>query len=230
MEYSTLSAPLISGINFYDDICARHYDALATSGVLPNPARLFQIAWTHVTTQVGNPDAMLDVGIGSGLSALPFMKQWPSTTLHGVDGSRLMLKQCRDKLPQARLSTLNLDKIDLRLPYDEAQFNLTLCQGTLYLLENATAVIREMLRVTRPGGIIAFNFEKSADSLKHRRLNDASKGRERQAVATWQHPLHEIMTAANDGGKTLYATTREVMRKMDDTPVNFTDIILQRTV
>lgn len=94
---------------------------------------------------------LLDVGIATGILAQVFEED--GHTIYGVDGSIRMLDECID----VGIDSENLVQMDLTkhtLPFDDDTFEITVTSSTLFYLQNACEVVRDMIRVTKPDGII----------------------------------------------------------------------------
>jgi len=96
------------------------------------------------------PDGrVLDVGCGTGLLALRLSELGYDVV--GVDPSEGMLEVLRRRAPgveAVRASGANL-------PFDDAVFDMTLSVATMHHIaepESVRSTLREMVRVTRPGG------------------------------------------------------------------------------
>ena len=97
---------------------------------------------------VDRPDALgLEVGIGDGEN-LPFLP--PGWTIHGVDIARTRLEACIDRHPEmsGRLAWAEAEA----LPFDDATFDACWTIGGFNYFRDHEAALREMRRVTRPGG------------------------------------------------------------------------------
>ena len=97
---------------------------------------------------VDRPNAMgLEVGIGDGenLAFLP-----PGWTVHGVDIARTRLEACIARHPSmaGRLARAEAE----RLPFEDATFDACWTIGGFTYFRDHEAALREMSRVTRPGG------------------------------------------------------------------------------
>lgn len=95
---------------------------------------------------------LLDIGIGTGLSAAPFAKT--GLKVYGMDFSSAMLDVCR-----AKGFTAGLELHDLRIapwPYSGESFDHLICCGTLHFLAELETIFSEANRVLRPKGIFAF--------------------------------------------------------------------------
>lgn len=215
-----------SAIDFYTGAFSGLYNQLVSGGYLPDPASLFHLSQRFF--DVATPYSLLDVGIGSGLSSLPFQQRYPHLKIHGVDGSQSMLHICRQTLPLADLRALDCERE--RLPYDDKSFDVVLSQGTLYFMKDPLTVITDMTRVTRRNGLLIFNFEESPDSGLHERFNDATLTlKEPQQVATYQHPLEKVLESLHKGGAEIVMHKKRLaMHKYSGPPVYFTDVIAKK--
>lgn len=95
-------------------------------------------------------ETVLDVACGTGIAALAALDR-EAGSVTGIDINPGMLAVARAKT----------DRVDWvegaaeALPFDDGQFDVTLCQFALMFLADRTRSLREMARVTRPGGRIA---------------------------------------------------------------------------
>ena len=96
------------------------------------------------------PVAALDVGCGIGLVERHLSGSFAS--LHGVDVSEPMIARARETVPEADFRVSAPD----RLPYDDARFELTFTVCVLHHVDQREreALLAEMRRVTRPGGLV----------------------------------------------------------------------------
>jgi SAM-dependent methyltransferase len=92
---------------------------------------------------------VLEVGIGEG-DNVPFLP--PCWEVHGVDIARTRLEDCLQEFPSlnGRLSWAEAE----RLPHEDASFDACYTIGGFNYFGDHAQSIREMRRVTRPGGII----------------------------------------------------------------------------
>lgn len=100
----------------------------------------------------------LDIGCGSGVYTEELLRLDYETT--GMDLSGEMIASCERRfagLPNTAPSVhLQVGDVE-HLPFNDASFDLVLCVGVLgYLIEDERAV-RELVRVTKPGGHIVVN-------------------------------------------------------------------------
>jgi predicted TPR repeat methyltransferase len=126
-------------INAYDE------EAEATGWYGPEVA--FGLTYAHV--QPGQ--SMLDIGIGTGLGSILFLKA--GLEIHGFDISAQMLDVCRSK----GFSSLYLhDLTKTPYPFDSESIDHAACTGVLDFFRNLTPVFQEASRIIRKGGLFVF--------------------------------------------------------------------------
>ena len=104
---------------------------------------------------------LLDVGTGTGTLALRALERWPGVRVTGVDASAAMLALAEDaargRLPAARLSRFErVTAVADALPFDDASFDVAISSFVLQLVPSRSAALREIRRVLRPGGRLAW--------------------------------------------------------------------------
>ncbi len=103
----------------------------------------------HVLTNaVGRSQTLaLEVGIGDGANLAFIPSEW---TVHGVDIARTQLEACirRHPVMTGRLAHAEAES----LPFDDATFDACWSVGGFNYFRDHEAALREMRRVTRPGG------------------------------------------------------------------------------
>lgn len=101
-------------------------------------------------------ERVLDLGIGPGVSGIELARAAPERRFFGLDLSAAMLARARAHAAAAGV-TLPLVRGDaLRLPFHDAAFDAATGHSFLYLLPDSDQALREVSRVVRPGGRIAF--------------------------------------------------------------------------
>lgn len=114
------------------------------------PALFGQFAPVLVdTARIDAGERVLDIGCGTGIAALAAAGRGATAT--GIDINAGMLAVARRKAPD--LSWIEAPAEDL--PFAEGAFDVVLCQFALMFFADRTRALREMARVTRPGGRIA---------------------------------------------------------------------------
>ncbi|XP_064231728.1 methyltransferase-like protein 27 isoform X4 [Aotus nancymaae] len=143
------------------------------------------------------PEVLARVGAAHGIpdlaQKLHFYDQWAPDydqlqaqgffQLHGVDGSPEMLKQARARgLYQClRLCTLGQEP----LPSPEGTFDAVLIVGALSDGQVPCSVIPELLRVTKPGGLVCLTTRTNSSNLQYKEALEATLDRLEQAGA-WE--------------------------------------------
>ena len=109
-----------------------------------------------VTADISPGVTVLDVGCGAGLDALwAAGKTGPRGKVIGVDFSTSMLDRARQGASEAGFSTVEFREADAeRLPLDDASVDVGLVNGIFNLNPMRDAIIRELARVVRPGGVV----------------------------------------------------------------------------
>jgi predicted TPR repeat methyltransferase len=103
---------------------------------------------------------LLDLGIGSGLSAGLFAKA--GLEVHGMDFSPAMLEVCR-----AKGITVDLKQHDLQQTpwqYPSVKFDHVVCCGVFHFVPDLEAIFGEAVRVLRVGGMFAFTTKTPSSS------------------------------------------------------------------
>lgn len=109
----------------------------------------------------GEPARIVDVGTGTGVLALAAASRWPAASVVGVDGSAAMLAVAR-RTAQRRLTPAEQARVDWRtaladrLPWGPGEFDLAVSSFVLQLVPDRLRVLREVHRILRPGGLLAY--------------------------------------------------------------------------
>jgi ubiquinone/menaquinone biosynthesis C-methylase UbiE len=93
---------------------------------------------------------VLDVGCGSGVLTEELADRVGSEQVSGVDPSPL-LAACAERVPGADLRQGKAEA----LPWPDDSFDAAIAQLVIHFMDDPTAGVTEMARVTRPGGVVA---------------------------------------------------------------------------
>jgi SAM-dependent methyltransferase len=139
------------------------------------PATLESFAGTGNPFSMGRlreGEAVLDLGCGAGVDTLIAARQvGPAGRVLAIDMTEAMLQKTR-----AGARALNLENVECRLGFAEAlpaedeSFDVVISNGVINLCPDKEAVMREILRVLRPGGRAQI-----ADILVHKEVPQSAK-------------------------------------------------------
>ena len=135
--------------------------------------KIFEPGRIAAVRMLGTPPRgrVLEVGIGTGLN-LPFYP--PHIDLIGIDLSEGMLRKAQEKVESLRMGRVALKVMDASaMDFGDGEFDATLATYVISAVPNPVAVLREMRRVTKPGGVLVIlNHFRSQNPLM-RRIEDA---------------------------------------------------------
>jgi ubiquinone/menaquinone biosynthesis C-methylase UbiE len=123
-------------------------------------------------------DTVLDVACGPGLLVCAFARVVRHAT--GIDLTPAMLEQAQKLQQEQGLSNVSWHQGDVtKLPYPDGSFSIVSSRFVFHHLEQPLVVLREMVRVCRPGGRIVVAdiapAQAKADALNaEERLRDPS--------------------------------------------------------
>ncbi len=93
----------------------------------------------------------LDVGCGPGALTAALAELLGATNVSGADPSEPFAEACRARVPGAEIVVAAAEA----LPFPDHAFDAALSQLVVNFMTDAEAGVREMTRVTRPGGVVA---------------------------------------------------------------------------
>jgi SAM-dependent methyltransferase len=96
---------------------------------------------------------VLDVGSGTGSLTLAVFEEGPATRVVGIDPSPAYVAYARARVGGANAAFEQGDAQHLRFP--DGSFDAALALLVVNFIPDRTAAVREMARVTRPGGVVA---------------------------------------------------------------------------
>jgi SAM-dependent methyltransferase len=111
---------------------------------------------------------VLDVGCGTGTTDRHLVDHVEA--LHGVDPSEKMVAMARRNVPLATFESYDGKTI----PYADGSFDLVIAICVMHHVpvDEQLALVRELRRVTRPGGVIAILEHNPANPLTRRAVSD----------------------------------------------------------
>lgn len=93
----------------------------------------------------------LDVGCGPGSLTAELSSRFGPDQVAGVDPSESFVAAAHERFPWADIRHGRAEE----LPFDDDVFDATLAELVVHFMTDAAAGAREMVRVTRPGGVVA---------------------------------------------------------------------------
>ncbi len=113
----------------------------------------------------------LDVGCGPGALTTELVAQLGEAQVTAIDPSPPFVEACRARLPGVRVELGPAES----LPFEDDAFDHALAQLVVNFMTDPPAGVREMARVTRPGGMVAAAVWDYADEMTFlRRFWDAA--------------------------------------------------------
>ena len=95
--------------------------------------------------------SVLDVGCGPGALTRALAERTGPANVAAVDPSAAFAEACRTRVPGADVRV----GVGEQLPFPDATFDAVLAQLVVQLMADRDAGVAEMVRVTRPGGVVA---------------------------------------------------------------------------
>jgi SAM-dependent methyltransferase len=102
-------------------------------------------------SRVERGQRVLDVGCGTGALTSVLADIVGADQVAGVDPSEPFVEQCRENVPGADIRVGPAEA----LPFDDAEFDRALSQLVFHFVDDPGGALREMARVTRPGGMVS---------------------------------------------------------------------------
>ncbi|HEX5015052.1 MAG TPA: class I SAM-dependent methyltransferase [Candidatus Limnocylindrales bacterium] len=104
---------------------------------------------------------ILDVGTGTGTLAIGAIQRWPDVEVTGIDASREMA-EAAEREADRLLARGDRRRFATRvafadeLPFDDGEFDAAMSSFVFQLVPNRAKALREVRRVLRPGGTLAY--------------------------------------------------------------------------
>lgn len=99
----------------------------------------------------GSGQRVVDVGCGPGALTAELVRRLGAGTVSAVDPSEPFVEAARERLPGADVRRAAAE----HLPYADGTFDAAMAQLVVHFMADPVAGLREMSRVTRPGGVVA---------------------------------------------------------------------------
>ena len=161
-------------------------------------------------------DKILDIGIGTGLSAIGFHAL--GLDVYGLDYSNEMLEVCRQKDIAVDLKQFDLN--DTPLPYASNFFDHISANAILYFIDKLENLFAEVSRIIKEKGIWAFIIEENSDPSKPEIIE---KPRGKNGLITYKHSQVYILELMKNNGFALLKKIEFIAEnfQMEGKPVSF---------
>ena len=141
-------------------------------------------------------DKILDIGIGTGLSATAFHKV--GLEIYGLDYSEEMLEACKQK--NIAVDLLQFDLNNTPLPYQTNYFDHVSANAVLYFIPKLDALFSEISRILKKAGIWAFIIEENTNQQQSKFIE---KPRGKNGLVNYQHSSKYLFDLMEDHGFSL---------------------------
>ena len=171
---------------------AETYDATLKSWGYTAPAEMAQLLRT-LGVQQGEP--VLDAGCGTGLSG-EALAGAGFTLLSGCDVSPRSIEVLQAKVLYSELKVADLDIQEGPLPFADDSFSAAVTVGVTSYISRFELLFPELLRVVRPGGIVAFTHRGPNASITAQDDQDGLAVEDEHALGLWDSDYRGVRSAA----------------------------------
>ncbi|MCD5390421.1 malonyl-ACP O-methyltransferase BioC [candidate division NPL-UPA2 bacterium] len=157
-----------------------------------------------VLKMAGNPEHVLDIGMGTGRLSLELGRIYPSSIIFGCDLAEGMVSCAQEKSRRARVSNVTFCQAEAEhLPFRDNYFDLVISNLTYQWVEELELAFSQVFRVLKEGGSFYFTTlgEGSLKELSnsfaeaHKRLGKAQVPHGQEFIS--QRELSQVLTETN---------------------------------
>jgi ubiquinone/menaquinone biosynthesis C-methylase UbiE len=159
----------------------------------------YRLQWTLLTEMLPAPPArLLEIGCGTSI----FTEEVSRRGYKGIaiDPSHAMLSASRERLTGFGQAGHLMQGSGMTMPIAESSVDACFCLNVLSHIPEPIQIVGEMVRTTRPGGSIVFNFTNLSSpvgKLIHYVINPLRRRTKRQKMYTRYHSTRRILTLCN---------------------------------
>jgi len=139
--------------------------------------------------QVDSPEAVYDLGCGTGTITAILKERWPDAHVTGVDSSASMLERTPDMETGVTWQHADLNDWHPERPADVVYSN-----AALHWLDNHEQLFPRLMDTVKPGGVLAVQMPENFGAPSHTSIADTVREgawRERLAPFQREHPVAE---------------------------------------
>lgn len=127
-----------------------------TSAVSSHARRTAQDSAAFLLPHLKPHFTILDIGCGPGTITADFAQLVPQGKVTGVDAVESVLQTARAHVKMRGITNCVFEVADANaLQYADASFDVVFCHQVLQHVNDQVGILKEMLRVAKPGGIVA---------------------------------------------------------------------------
>lgn len=183
---------------FYDSALIRHlyFERLYR--------RIIVLVRHEASTILEQNATVLDVACGTGEIIARLAKAYPQAKFVGVDLTPAMVQKAQQKtvsLPNVEISEGNVTD----LPYSDSSFDLVICSESFHHFANPKKALREIIRVSKVGGLLLLVDPGSPSTLVTRSIAAIAATFERNKKIYSRKELRHLLEGA--GFQILSVTT-----------------------
>jgi ubiquinone/menaquinone biosynthesis C-methylase UbiE len=118
----------------------------------PVTRAIIKIMMRHIPTDV---KTILETGCGTGRICFALARAFPNAQITGTDISNDSIDLCLKGRSEKKIDNTDFKLMDInKLGFSDAHFDITLCEGVLQHIPSDISGLKEMVRVTKPGGVV----------------------------------------------------------------------------
>lgn len=118
---------------------------------------------SYMVEQIPEGGIILDVAMGDGYPFAKFFSE-KGYIVHGLDIAPTLIEKCRRMYPDINCRVGNAENLE----YPNDYFDCTYCFHSTWYFPNLNKALDEMIRVTRPGGLVIFDIQ----NRNNKNIND----------------------------------------------------------